>query len=48
MYHINSRFKKNESLMAKFNVETAIKEKYFEMWRASEKERIISKPLGSY
>lgn len=31
--------KENESLTQKFNVETAIKEKYFEMWRASEKEK---------
>lgn len=29
----------NESLTKKFDVEKAIKEKYFEMWRASEKEK---------
>lgn len=29
----------NESLHKKFNVEIAIKEKYFEMWRESEKEK---------
>jgi len=29
----------NESLTKKFNIEAAIKEKYFEMWRASEKEK---------
>ena len=31
--------KENESLAKKFKVETSIKEKYFEMWRASEKEK---------
>lgn len=31
--------KENESLIRKFSVESAIKEKYFEMWRASEKEK---------
>jgi len=31
--------RENESLIRKFSVESAIKEKYFEMWRASEKEK---------
>lgn len=31
--------KENESVAQKFNVATAIKEKYFEMWQASEKEK---------
>jgi len=32
--------KENESLIRKFSVESAIKEKYFEMWQASEKEKV--------